>query len=106
VGRSAVLSATGSGAVAINVPDPAIFAVHKLSVAAERGSANPKSAKDVMQAASIISFYLDNDQKAIQQAWRETLERGAGWKKRMNEGQARMEAMYPNLRKRFVGILR
>ncbi len=106
VGRSAVLSATGSGAVAINVPDPAIFAVHKLIVAAERGSANPKSAKDVMQAASIISFYLDNDQKAIQEAWRETIERGTGWKKRMNEGQARMEAMYPNLHKRFVAAVR
>lgn len=102
VGRSAILSSTGNGAVAINVPDPALFAVHKLIVSAERGSANPKSTKDVMQAAAIISFYLDNDSKAIMEAWRETLARGAGWKKRMNEGLGRMAALYPDLHKRFV----
>ena len=102
VDRSAILSSTGNGAVAINVPDPALFAVHKLIVAAERGSANPKSTKDVMQAAAIISFYLDNDSKAIVEAWRETLGRGAGWKKRMNEGLERMAALYPDLHKRFT----
>lgn len=100
VDRSAVMASTGSRAVAINVSDPANFAVHKLIVAAERGSANPKSIKDVMQAASIISFYLDNDQKAIQAAWRETQGRGTGWKKRMNEGMARMAALFPDLHKR------
>lgn len=106
VGRSAVLSATGNGAVAINVPDPAIFAVHKLIVSAERGIADPKSTKDVMQAAAILSFYLDNDPKAIKEAWSETSARGAGWKKRMNEGLARTGTLYPDLHKQFVGTIK
>jgi len=102
VDRSAILSSTGNGAVAINVPDPALFAVHKLIVSAERGSANPKSTKDVMQAAAIISFYLDNDRNTIVEAWSETLARGSGWKKRMNDGLERMPALCPDLHKRFV----
>lgn len=106
VDRSAILSSTGNGAVAINVPDPALFAVHKLIVSAERGSANPKSTKDVMQAAAIISFYLDHDSKAIADAWRETLARGPGWKKRMNDGLGRMASLYPDLHKRFVAKVR
>lgn len=106
VERSAILSSTGNGAVAINVPDPALFAVHKLIVSSERGSANPKSAKDVMQAAAIISFYLDNDRNAIVGAWRETLARGPGWKKRMSEGLEKMASLYPALHKRFAASLK
>jgi hypothetical protein len=106
VGRSAILSSTGNGAVAINVPDPALFAVHKLIVSAERGSADPKSTKDVMQASAIISFYLDNSRNAIVDAWRETLARGPGWKKRMLEGLERMNALYPGLYKVFTASIK
>ncbi len=95
--RSVVISSTGSSAVGVNIPNPALFAIHKFIVAVERGVANPKSGKDVTQAASIIDFYADNDKASIVAAWRETEARGAGWKKRMRQGLTRMNAMHPEV---------
>jgi hypothetical protein len=103
VERSAMLSSTGSGAVAINVPDPALFAIHKLIVAVERGVVNPKSVKDVTQSAAIIDFFADHDKQAFLDAWRETEGRGPGWKKRMNEGLGRLKALYPAVYKKIRG---
>ncbi|MHB1656567.1 MAG: GSU2403 family nucleotidyltransferase fold protein [Burkholderiales bacterium] len=98
--RSVVISSTGFGAVGVNIPNPALFAVHKLIVAVERGVSNPKSNKDITQAASIIDFYADNDIDTITIAWRETEARGAGWKKRMQQGLTRMKIMYPEVYKK------
>ena len=106
VDRSVVISSSGSRATVVNIPHPPVFAVHKLIVAAERGAANIKSAKDVMQAASIMDFYLAHDKDALREAWKDAQGRGAGWEKRMNQGLERMRHIYPEIQEqvqRLVG---
>jgi hypothetical protein len=102
VARSAILSSAGTGAVAVNVPDPALFAIHKLIVAVLRGVADPKSAKDITQAAAIIDYYAGHGQTEFQANWQETAARGPSWKKHMTEGLKRLEGMYPEVHARIA----
>jgi hypothetical protein len=53
------------GIVATRVPTPERFAVHKLVTCQLRGSANPKSAKDLHQAAVLIDALADRFPGAI-----------------------------------------
>ncbi len=109
VDRSVVISSAGSRATVVNVPHPPTFAVHKLIVSVERGAENIKSAKDVMQSASIMNFYIDHDKISLREAWKDTWGRGAGWAKRMEQGLARMKSLHPetyNQVKRLVGVER
>lgn len=95
VDRSVVISSAGARAAVVNVPHPPVFAIHKLIVAVERGVENVKSAKDVMQAASIMSFYIDHDSKSLLAAWKDAWGRGPGWAKRMEQGLERMKSIHP-----------
>jgi hypothetical protein len=94
VDRSIIISSAGTNAVVVNVPHPPIFAIHKLIVSVERGAGNIKSVKDVMQAASIMDFYLDHDKSSLLDAWKDTADRGAGWSGRMKQGLERMKALH------------
>ena len=97
VDRSVVISSSGTRATVVNVPHPPVFAVHKLIVSVERGTENIKSAKDVTQAASIMSFYLDHDSRALLEAWKDAAGRGSGWLKRMNQGLERVKTLHPTI---------
>lgn len=105
VDRSVVISSTGKRATVVNIPHPPIFAIHKLIVSIERGVEDVKSAKDVMQAASIMEFYLDNDRAALLEAWKDTADRGSGWSKRMKQGLLRMKSMHPDVYDRTVKLV-
>ena len=49
-----------AGACMINVPAPERYAIHKLIVAGERPAAErTKARKDLMQAASLASYFLE-----------------------------------------------
>lgn len=97
VTRSAVISTNGHDAIFINIPDPALFAIHKLITAIERGATNPKSLKDLTQAASLLFFYPDTDPDRLKMAWKETASRGSGWNKRMEQGLNKALLAYPEI---------
>lgn len=86
------------GAVVVNVPDPARYALHKLLVFGERkGAFSAKSAKDLAQAASLLD-YLDEHRKAqLKEAHADLLSRGKGWVMRFEQGLAALEKRYPQL---------
>ncbi len=75
------------GAVVVNVPHPARFAMHKLLVAGERvGTFAAKSSKDIQQAAALLSVLNDRRPWEIAEARTDLLERGKGWRDRLQRG--------------------
>lgn len=71
--RSLLLHDAG---IAVTVPAPARFAVHKLLVAASRSADNPKILKDLAQSSELITaFELNGNAEALRTVWREARER-------------------------------
>jgi hypothetical protein len=86
------------GAVVVNIPAPARYAVHKLLVYGERPvRERAKAAKDLQQAASLVSYYLESNPTELARAWRDALDRGTGWQKRAKQGRAALLASAPQL---------
>jgi hypothetical protein len=56
-----------------------------------------KANKDIVQAASLMSYLLDNDAEALELAWSDAVGRGPGWKKRVVVGARKVIAVYPQL---------
>jgi hypothetical protein len=96
VQQAAVLSALG--AVIVNVPDPARFALHKLLVFAERRTSNPaKARKDLRQAAALIEVLSEFRRDDLTALWRELLGRGPGWRDRGQKAVTALESLAPDL---------
>ena len=86
------------GAVIVNVPHPARYAVHKLLVYAERrGSFLQKSQKDLSQAAALLSFFKEYRAWEIKEAWVNLVGRGKGWLIRAKQGLAALAKIAPEL---------
>ena len=87
------------GACVVNVPSPARYAIHKLIVFGERDAASRvKAVKDIEQAAALAEWHLVNGQAAaFNEAWRDALGRGKGWRTRASEGRRAMLSRYPSL---------
>lgn len=87
------------GACIVNLPAPERYAVHKLIVHGERPmTQRTKASKDLLQAANLISYYLETGQASVfNLAWRDALLRGKGWKIRATQGQKAMLKMAPEL---------
>ena len=68
---------------------PERFAVHKLIVYGERPiRERTKSAKDLLQAAAIVEWCLENGRTAeLKAAWDDAAGRGYGWKQRASESR-------------------
>ncbi|WP_391525644.1 GSU2403 family nucleotidyltransferase fold protein [Denitromonas ohlonensis] len=81
------------------VPAPARLAVHNLIFCGERpGRERTKSAKKVLQSASLISYFLQDGQAAVGNlAWREALARGKGWRIRALQGKDALLRLAPEL---------
>jgi hypothetical protein len=90
-----------AGACTVNVPAPERYAVHKLIVFGERPPhERTKARKDLLQAASLASFYLEARQaRDFNHAWRDAIERGRGWRSRAMEGKRALLALAPELDK-------
>ena len=70
----------GSG-IALTVPSPARFAVHKLIVAQKRGTDRGKRQKDLMQAKSLIEALKVTDPWALTDAYEDACGQGEqGWR--------------------------
>lgn len=75
--RAAVVD---GGVVAVNVPDPARFALHKLIIAGERPAAmQTKRAKDLAQAAEVLEILAEDRPGDLTLAWEALAARGRSW---------------------------
>ncbi|MDA3937443.1 MAG: GSU2403 family nucleotidyltransferase fold protein [Actinomycetota bacterium] len=86
----------GGGVVAVNVPDPARFALHKLIVAGERPAAmQSKREKDISQAAQILEV-LDADRPGdIALAWEALAAHGTPWTSRVAKSVPALDRISP-----------
>ena len=86
------------GAVLVNVPDPARFALHKLLVCGERtGSFRSKSSKDLAHSAHLLSYLWEHRREQLQDALQDLLSRGKGWTSRLRQGVTALGNAYPAL---------
>jgi len=88
-----VQAAVIDGAVAaVNVPDPARFALHKLVVAAERPAAmTAKRDKDLAQAAQVLEVLGEDRPGDLALAWEALAARGGAWVKRVKRSVSALE---------------
>lgn len=87
-----------AGAVMVNVPHPARYAMHKLIVAGERGAARAaKSAKDLRQSAALLALYREGSEWAAHEAWTDLVSRGPGWQTRAVRGLRAVDRLAPEL---------
>lgn len=87
-----------NGAVTVNIPHPARFALHKLIVYGERkGAFAAKSGKDLLQAASLLAYYKQNRKWEIETVVEDMMERGKGWVTRLERGLTALNQQYPEL---------
>lgn len=86
------------GAVVVNMPHPARYALHKLIVYGEReGTFAAKSSKDLVQAASLLQYFKSSRTWEIKGAYGDLMSRGKGWGTRFERGLAAIESAYPEL---------
>jgi hypothetical protein len=86
------------GAVLVNVPDPARFALHKMLVHADRRTRNPlKASKDLRQAAALLEVLEASRSDHIADLWKEILHNGSGWAKRARESFVALRKLSPDL---------
>lgn len=88
-----------AGACVVNLPAPERYAVHKLIVYGERPAGErAKSTKDLLQAASLASYFLDRGQgEVFNAAWRDAVARGGGWHRRAEQGRKALLRIAPEL---------
>ena len=87
------------GSCIVNLPAPERYAVHKLIVYGERPvSERVKATKDLLQAASLASYFLEVGQASVfNEAWRDAIGRGKGWKARALQGQKALLKIAPEV---------
>jgi hypothetical protein len=87
------------GACIVNLPAPERYAVHKLIVFGERPvSERARANKDLLQAASIASYFLASGQAEVfNAAWRDAIGRGKGWRTRAAQGRKAMLRIAPDV---------
>jgi hypothetical protein len=82
----------GDDAIAVQVPQPLKFAMHKLMVSQLRDvTARTKAEKDIYQAFQIISFYSEERPYELREAWNNLIDKGSSWKKYVERGLKQME---------------
>jgi hypothetical protein len=96
VAQAALFS--GEGAVIVNIPHPARYALHKLLVYGARKGAFPqKSRKDLWQAAALLKCLQSARAWEVEEAWADLISRGPGWVKRAKQGRAALVTAFPEL---------
>lgn len=98
VTQAVVFARTGEPCL-VSVPDPARMAIHKLIVSGLRsGSFTTKADKDVSQAASLISFYVERSPSQIEAAFEDAISRGPKWRKALGVGVENLQRRFPEIR--------
>ena len=101
--QTTLLDNTGRSVV-VTVPAPERYAIHKLLIIGERtGAFRAKISKDLMQSASLISYFAERDPDAIKQAWRDAYNRGPGWVRRLTQGALALKRIDADLGRWVAG---
>lgn len=86
------------GAVLVNVPHPARFALHKLLVEGIRaGTFAAKAPKDRAQAAQLLAYLKLHRKEEVEEVWTDLYERGKGWSDRAGAGLKAVARENPDL---------
>lgn len=86
------------GAVIVNLPHPARYALHKLLVYGERaGAFAAKSNKDVIQSGCLLSLFKERRAWEVEEAWTDLIRRGKGWISRAKQGLRAVDKAFPEL---------
>lgn len=86
------------GAVVVNVPHPARYALHKLLVYGERsGSFAAKANKDIVQSGCLLSLMKSHRAWEVEEAWEDLISRGKGWVTRVKHGLRAVDKAFPSL---------
>ena len=87
--------ALGRRPVLVRVPQPARYAVHKLIVAQERKSTfTLKAQKDLEQSFDLQAVLEKFDPESLSEAFQDAVNKGPGWKKRVDAGQRAMRRLF------------
>lgn len=82
-------------AIAVLVPQPLKFGMHKLIVSQIRDvTARAKAHKDLYQAYQILSFFDKERPFELNEAWQKLIARGGAWKKKAEAGLQAMKNEY------------
>jgi hypothetical protein len=96
VGQAAVFC--DEGTVAVSIPHPARYALHKLLVYGERrGAFLQKAGKDLWQAAALLDCLRIRRPWEVEEAWVDLIGRGPGWVTRAKQGLNALTRMAPDL---------
>jgi hypothetical protein len=96
VGQAAVFCE--EGAVAVSIPHPARYALHKLLVYRDRKTSFlQKAQKDLWQAAALLECLKARRPWEVEEGWTDLLRRGAGWVTRAKQGLSALARMAPDL---------
>lgn len=86
------------GALIVNIPHPARYALHKLIVFGERPASRAlKANKDLRQSAALLSYFRSGSDWQLMEAWDDLLARGPGWLARVRQGHAALKKIAPEL---------
>lgn len=89
---------TRSTSIAVNVPRPQRYAMHKLIVSQLRPiQMQHKAKKDIAQAAHLLDYMLTDDSDLVAQTWTDVIARGKSWDANLKGGFKKMSSTYPGL---------
>lgn len=78
-----------NGGVPVSIPRAERYAVHKLIVAASRDD-QVKSAKDIMQASTLIEALAERRPVELAHSWRTAWDTGPRWREKLEAGRERL----------------
>lgn len=86
-----------SGPLVVNIPRPQRYALHKLIVHTARpAEQRTKANKDLIQAACLMDYLLDNDPDLVSESWQDVLSRGPSWTKKLEKGWQDLIKTFPD----------
>ena len=92
---------SGEGAVLVNLPHPARYALHNLIVFGERsGAFQTKANKDLLQAGMLLTVLKERRKSEVVDVWKDLCSRGSGWTSRVTKALAALDQAFPELKVR------
>jgi len=86
-----------SGPLVVNIPRPHRYVLHKLIVHTERPiEQRAKANKDLIQAACLMDYLLDNDPDLVSESWEDVVSRGPSWTKKLEKGCSDLVKTFPD----------
>lgn len=86
-----------SGSIAVNVPRPERYALHKLIVSQLRPmEMRHKASKDIAQAAHLLDYLLTEDADLVAEIWNDVVARGKSWESKLKGGLASLCRAFPD----------